>query len=272
LPYSKSSYKAVKGSNYCLSINGLFAGTACPMEFIFLFIPSGLNPYLIFNRGLISFSSKAENFLMNNYYPNPHILNYRELREAGWAVLRTDSSNLIFTLRDCYMLDVFDLDLSAHVAYLDFDIKKKIMLGDAFGSPAIGLPFSNQFRKIFGKEIFPFKELRSRHNVGFFVEEAYRNKGKKRLWNMDEVLMAIALEIAFEEGIEIFIIKPTGERYRYYCNKFYAEIHPTTESDVILGVDLRSARKKLKHVKLQTIEGKTHFFRVTYQQDTIITP
>ena len=165
------------------------------------------------------------------------------------------------------MLDVFDLDSSAHVAFLDFDIKKKIMLGDAFGVPAIGLPFANQFRKIFGKDIFPFKELRSHHNVGLFVERGYRNKGEKGLWNMDEVLMAIALEIAFEEGVEIFIIKPTGDKSRYYCKKFYAEIHPTTGSDLILGIDLRRVRKQLKHIELQEIKGKTHFFKVTCQSD-----
>jgi hypothetical protein len=205
---------------------------------------------------------------MNNYHTSRHILNYRELREAGWADLKTDSVNLIFTLRDCYMVDVFDLDLSAHVAYLDFDIKKKIMLGNAFGSPAIGLPFSNQFRKAFGKDIFPFKELRSQHIVGFFVERAYRNKGKKRLWNMDEVLMAIAIEIAFEEGVEMFIIKPTGDRSLYYHNKFYARTQPTTESDVILGIDLRQDRKKLKHIELLEFKGKTHFFRVICHPDT----
>lgn len=207
---------------------------------------------------------------MSSYHTSFHILNYRELREVGFAVFKTDSANLVFTLRDCYMLDVFDLDSSAHVAYLDFDIKKKIMLGDAFGSPAIGLPFTNQFRKTFGKDILPFNELRSRHNVGFFVERAYRNKGKKRLWNMDEILVAIALEIAFEEGVEIFIIKPTGDRSRYYRNKFYARIHPTTESDVILGINLRRVRKKLKHIELQEIKGKTHFFKVTCHPDTII--
>lgn len=205
---------------------------------------------------------------MNNYHTSRHILNYRELIEAGWAVLKTDSVNLLFTLRDCYMLDVFDLDSSAHVAYLDFDINKRIMLGDAFGSPAIGLPFTNQFRKIFGKNILPFKELRSRHNVGFFVERAYRNKGKKHLWNMDEVLMAIALEIAFEKGVEIFTIKPTGDRSRYYRKKFYARIHPTTESDVILRINLRRVRKKLKHIELQEIKGKTHFFQVICHPDT----
>jgi hypothetical protein len=205
---------------------------------------------------------------MNNYHTRRHVLNYRELREAGWAVFKTDSVNLVFTLRDCYMLDAFDLDSSAHVAYLDFDIKKKVMLGYSFGSPVIGLPFSNQFRKAFAKDILPFNDLRSRHNVGFFVKKAYRNKGKKRLWNMDQVLMAIALEIAFEEGVEIFTIKPTGDRYRYYCNKFYASIHQTTESDVILGIDLRRVRKKLKHIEIQGIKDKTYFFRVICHPDT----
>jgi hypothetical protein len=205
---------------------------------------------------------------MNNYYTSHPILNYRELREAGWAVLKTDSMSLVFTLRDSYMIDVFDLDSSGHVAYLDFDIRKRIMLGDAFGSPAIGLPFSNQFRKAFGNDILPFNDLRCRHHVGFFVERAYRNKGEKRLWNMDEVLMAIALEIAFEEGVEMFIIKPTGDRSRYYRNKFYARIHPTTESDVILEINLRRVRKKLKHIELQEIKGKTHFFRVICYPDT----
>ena len=205
---------------------------------------------------------------MNNYYTSRHILNYRDLREAGWSVLKTDSISLVFTLRDSYMIDVFDLDSSAHVAYLDFDIKKRIMLGDAFGSPEIGLPFTNQFRKTFGKDIFPFKDLRSHHIVGFFVERAYRNKGEKRLWNVDEVLMAIALEIAFEEGVEMFIIKPTGDRSRYYRNKFYARIHPTTESDIILGINLRQNRKKLKHIELHEIKGKAHLFRVICHPDT----
>ena len=205
---------------------------------------------------------------MNNYHTSCHILNYRELREAGWAVLKTDSVNLIFTLRDCYMLDVFDLDSSAHVAYLDFDIKKKIMLGDAFGSPAIGLPFTNQFRKTFGKDILPFKELRSRHNVGFFVEKTYRNKGEKGLWNLDEVMLASALGTDFEEGVEVCVIKPSGDRTRCYRSEVWGQIRPTTGNDFILGIDVPQVRKKLKHIKLQEVDGKTHFFRVTGHPDT----
>jgi len=215
-----------------------------------------------------SFLTNAENFVMSSYHTSCHILNYRELRDVGFAVFKTNSVNLIFTLRNCYMVDVFDFGSSAHVAYLDFDINKQIMLGDAFGPPEIGLPFRNQFRRTFGKGIFPFNELRSRHHVGFFVERPYRNKGKKGLWNMDEVLMAIAIEIAFEEGVEIFIIKPTGDRSRYYCKKFRAEIQPTTETDVVLGINLRRVRNQLKHIELQEIEGKTHFFKVACHPDT----
>jgi len=197
------------------------------------------------------------------------ILNYRELRKEGYTVFNTDSVNLVFALRGCYMVDVFNLDPSGHVAYLDFNIKEDVMLGYAFGSPIIGLPFTNQFRKAFEKDILPFRDLRSCHDVGLFVEKAYRNKGEKRLWNLDEMLMAIALEIAFEEGFNVFIIKPTGDRTRYYRSKFYAEIWPTTLSDVILGIRLKLHRGKLKHIELQEMEGKTHLFRVKCQQDIV---
>ncbi len=165
-----------------------------------------------------------------------HILNYRELIEKGSAVYRTDFLNLVFSLRDRYMVDVFDLDSSDHVAYIDFDTKKDIILGYACGSPLIGLPFSNEFRKVYGKHIFPFEDLRSCHKVGFFVETEYRNKGKKGLWSLDEIMIAIALLLTFEEGIEVFTINPTGDRAGYYRKKFYAQIIPTHKNDVILGI------------------------------------
>jgi hypothetical protein len=205
---------------------------------------------------------------MDNNPANDHILNYRELKEDGYAVFQTDSVNLIFTLRGGCMIDVFDLNSSTPVAYLDFDIKRNVMLGYAFDSPIIGLPFSNRFRKTFGKTIFPFRDLRPRHEVGFFVEKTYRNKGEKGLWNLDEIMLAIALETAFEEGVEVFTIKPTGDRTRYYRNKFCAQIRPNTGNDVILGINARPVRKKLKHIELQEVDGKTHFFRVTGHPDT----
>jgi len=210
---------------------------------------------------------QAECFSMGNNPEDGHILNYRGLKEDGYAVFETDSVNLVFTLRGGCMIDVFDLDSSTPVAYLDFDIKKNVMLGYAFGSPIIGLPFSNQFRKAFGKTIFPFRNLRPRHEVGFFIERSYRNKGKKGLWNLDEIMLAIALETAFEAGVEVFIIKPTGDRTRYYRSKFWAQIRPTTGDDVILGINIPKVRRKLKHIALQELDGKTHFFRVTGHPD-----
>jgi hypothetical protein len=211
---------------------------------------------------------QAEYFSMSYNPEDCHLLNYRKLKQDGCAVFETDSVNLIFALRGGCMVDVFDLDSSTPVAYLDFDIKRNVMLGYAFGSPIIGLPFSNQFRKTFGKTIFPFRDLRPGHDVGFFVEKTYRNKGEKGLWNLDEVMLTIALETAFEEGVEVFIIKPTGDRTRYYRSKFWAQIRPTTGNDVILGIDVPQVRKKLKHIELQEVDGKTHFFRVTGHPDT----
>jgi len=80
-------------------------------------------------------------------------------------------------------------------------------------------------------------------------------------------MMAIALETAFEDGVEVFTLKPTGDRTRYYRSKFCAQIRPTTGSDVILGINVRLVRKKLKHIELQEVDGKTHFFRVIGHPD-----
>jgi len=207
--------------------------------------------------------AQAEWFMMNSFPTRWHVLDFQELSSQGCAVFKTHAVNLVFALRGGYMIDAFDLDTLAHVAYLDFDINKSVILGHAFGSPIIGLPFSNLFRKTFGKDILPFKDLRSYHDVGLFVERAYRNKGEKRFWNLDVILMTIAMETAFEKGVEVFTIKPTGDRTRYYRSKFYARICPTTDSDVILGIDLRSVRNKLKCIEFQETGGKTVFLKVT---------
>lgn len=199
---------------------------------------------------------------MNNFHTPFYVLNFQQLRKQGFAVFKTDAVNLVFTLRGGYMVDVFDLDSAAHSGYIDFDIAANIMLAHAFGSPVIGLPFSNDFRKAVGKDILPFEDLRRGHDVGFYVEKAYRNKEEKHLWNLDVILMAIAIETAFEEGVEIFTVKPTGDRARYYRSKFFADIRPTTKSDFILDIHLSSVRKKLKHIELQEAEGKAVSFRV----------
>ena len=136
------------------------------------------------------------------------------------------------------------------------------MLESAFRSPLVGLPFSTSFRKRFETDLLPLKDLRSKHTVGFFVDIDYRNKGEKKIWNLDEIMMAIAFETAFENKIQNFTIKPTGDTAPYYRKKFHAKICRQIRSGLTMTVHLETVRKTLKHVRMIEKEGKTVFFKV----------
>ncbi len=191
-----------------------------------------------------------------------YTLNYRALIDQGYAVYQTDRVELIFTLRGGCMIDVFDLETRRPIAYLDFDMQSEIVLAYTFKSPVIGLPFTSQMRRTFSEVLSPFKDLRHHHEVGLYVEKPYRNKGAKGVWNLDEMLMVIAIETAFEHGIEVFTIKPTGDRALYYRRKFGAKTWPTTASELIVAIDLKACRKTLKHIELVETAGRTYFFKV----------
>ena len=196
-----------------------------------------------------------------------HTFNYRDLRQVGFAVYSTVSVDLVFTLRGNCLIDVFDRNSLKQIAYLDFDTSKSIMLGAVFRSPLIGLPFSTSFRKRFETNLLPLKDLRSKHEVGFFVDIDYRNKGKKEIWNLDEMMMAIAFETAFEDKIQDFTIKPTGETAPYYRKKFNAKICRQPRSDLTMTVHLKTVRKTLQHIRMIEKAGKTVFFRVKSVSD-----
>jgi hypothetical protein len=191
-----------------------------------------------------------------------YIFNYPGLKKEGFAVYSTLPVNLVFTLRGNCLIDVFDLKTLKQIAYLDFDLSKSIMLASAFRSPLIGLPFPTQFRKRFETNLLPLKDLRSGHEVGFYVDIDYRNKGQKKIWNLDELMMAIALETAFENKIENFTIKPTGDTTPYYRKKFNAKRHSVSSSDDIMTVRLKSVRKTLRHIRMIEKEGETVLFRI----------
>ena len=196
-----------------------------------------------------------------------HTFNYRDLKKVGFALHSTVSVDLVFTLRGNCMIDVFDRNSLKQIAYLDFDLSKSIMLGSAFRSPLIGLPFSTFFRKRFETDLLPLKDLRSKHEVGFFVDIDYRNKGKKEIWNLDEIMMSIAFETAFEDKIQDFTIKPTGETAPYYRKKFNAKICRQSRSDLTMTVHLKTVRKTLQHIRMIEKAGKTLFFRVKSVSD-----
>ena len=196
-----------------------------------------------------------------------HIFNYFALRKEGYAVYSTVSVDLLFTLRGNCLIDVFDMNALRQIAYLDFDTSKSIVLGSTFRSPLIGLPFSTSFRKYFETDLLPLKDLRSKHEVGFFVDIDYRNKGKNEIWNLDEVMMVIAFETAFEDQIQDFTIKPTGDTAPYYRKKFNAKICRQSRGDLTMTVHLKTTRKELKHVRVIEKAGKTVLFMVKSVSD-----
>jgi hypothetical protein len=197
-----------------------------------------------------------------------NLFNFRDLGQTGFTVFSTESVDLVFTLRGNSLIDVFDQRSLKQIAYLDFDTSKSIMLESAFRSPLIGLPFSTFFRKRFETDLLPLKDLRSKHEVGFFITIGYRNKGEKRIWNLDEIMLAIAFETAFENKIQNFTIKPTGDTAPYYRKKFNAKICHQIKSGLAMTVHLETARKTLKHIRMIEKDGKTVFFRVKGVPDT----
>jgi hypothetical protein len=106
--------------------------------------------------------------------------------------------------------------------------------------------------------------------VGFFVDTGYRNKGEKKIWNLDEIMLAIAFETAFESKIQNFTIKPTGDKAPYYRRKFNATICRQIKSGLTMTVYLETVRKTLKHIRMIEKNGKTVFFRVKGVPDAMI--
>ena len=160
------------------------------------------------------------------------------------------------------MIDVFDERDWRHVAFLDFDLQREIHLDSAFGSPYIGLPFSADLKQEKGVSLNRFDDLRGHHRYGFFVEEAFRNGGTEGVWNLDELMMAIALEYADAEGLSWFRIKPTGDTAPYYRRKYGAMHLPTTGADRIASIGLGPKRRILPHVRPVIVDGKTRYLEV----------
>jgi hypothetical protein len=192
---------------------------------------------------------------------------YTCLQEKGLACFRTGHTNLVATFRGTGMIDVFDQVNWRHIAFLDFDIQRRIHLDSAFGSPLIGLPFSADLGRTMGVSLHHFNDLRQYHHYGFFVQSDYRNKGRKGVWNLDELMMAVALVYAEENHLQWFNIKPTGDTAPYYRGKYGATRLPTTAFERISSIRLGPGRKPLPHVRLVKSAGRTCYFDVPSASD-----
>lgn len=192
-------------------------------------------------------TDSGQNFIDENN-GNWFCFDFLKLLNDGFVVREKMPVRLLVTIRGMCMVDVFDMENLQHVAFLDFDLSRAAALDSAFVSPFIGLPFNAMVRRTLGRRLTPFNDLRKSHHVGFFVSPDYRNQGFKCLWNLDEMMMAIALEMAFVLGHRHFTIKPTADKLAYYRKKYGATVLVTQENNKIIGLDIESTRQYMKHI------------------------
>jgi hypothetical protein len=191
-----------------------------------------------------------------------HPFNYRQLLQEGGAEFTPQGSRLLITLRGNCMLDVFSCHDSSPVAYLDFDLEGPITVSSVIKSPLVGLPSTNTVRHRYPRLSAKINQLRQCHHYGFYISPEYRNKGLHQIWNLDELLMAVIIEMAFDRQIALITIKPSDERSRYYRRKFSAVAHPTADSSNILSITPSLARARIPHIRLVSQDGRTHSFYV----------
>ncbi|MGD8267667.1 MAG: hypothetical protein PVF55_05830, partial [Desulfobacterales bacterium] len=111
-----------------------------------------------------------------------------------------------------------------------------------------GLPFTPRARRELGVVLEGCKKLRRQHHYGLFIDPRYRNRGTRRVWNLDELLVAIALNRAEAAALTSFRIAPTGDTASYYRRKFNAQTGPDISAKKTLAVPLGPNRKPLPHV------------------------
>jgi hypothetical protein len=195
-------------------------------------------------------------------------LDFLKLVSDGFAICRDFPVNVLITIRGMCMVDVFDMNDFQHAAFLDFDLSRPAALDSAFVSPFIGLPFNAIVHRTLGRTLTPFGDLRKNHHVGFYVSPDYRNRGANGLWNLDELMMAIALESAFVLGRRLFTIKPTADKLAYYRKKYGARVLTTNETDKIIGIDIETARQYMRHIEYKLNEGQVSDICVKCTPDT----
>ena len=180
------------------------------------------------------------------------------LIEDGFAWFAPGTADLLVAFRGTGMIDVFDCRSRQPVAFLDFDLARAIHLDSAFVSPFIGLPFSAALKRAHSACLENTAALRQRHHYGFHVEAPYRNRGAKGIWNLDELMMAVALAYAENIGLAWFEVRPTGDTAPYYVRKYAAVRRPTSAAETVLSIPLGTARKPLPHVRCIREAGRIH--------------
>ena len=192
---------------------------------------------------------------------------YAGLAQDGFAWFSPGTADLLVAFRGTGMIDVFDCRSRQPAAFLDFDLERAIHLDSAFVSPLIGLPFSAALKRAHSACLENTAALRLRHHYGFHVEAPYRNRGATGMWNLDELMMAVALAFAESAGLDWFEVRPTGDTAPYYRRKFAAVRRPTGAAETVLSIPLGKARKPLPHVRRIGEAGRIHRLDVETMPD-----
>ena len=182
---------------------------------------------------------------------------FRQLLREGGTEFTPPGHRLLITLRGNCMLDVFSCHEKIPIAYLDFDLEGPITVSSVIKSPLVGLPSPNAMRHRYPRLVAKNNQLRQYHHYGFYIVPEYRNKGLQQVWNLDELLMAVLVEMAFESKRARITIKPTDNRSRYYRGKFGAVPLPTSTSSNILSMVPAMTRNRLNHIRLIAQDGLT---------------
>jgi hypothetical protein len=194
-------------------------------------------------------------------------LAHQDLAKTGFAVYLAKQVTLVVTMRGTGMIDVFDRRTWTHVAFLDFDLEQAIHLDTAFGKPLIGLPFTRNARRGLGVALEGFATLRQQHHYGLFIDPRYRNRGAQGVWNLDELLVAIALNYAEAAGLAWFRIAPTGDTAPYYRRKFNAQPGADKSGKKTLAISLGADRRPLPHVRIIRSAGHSVALEVPVVSD-----
>jgi hypothetical protein len=150
---------------------------------------------------------------------------------------------------------------------LDFDFTRPVALDSVFGSPYIGIPFNPLVHRSIGQNLSPFCNLRNNHHVGFFILETYRNKGAIGVWNLDELMMALAMRISFEMGKPLFTIHPTGDKKPYYQRKYNATLLPSHGNETVLSIDIQNVWNTMHHISWEEKNRNSQQVCAKFTQD-----
>ncbi|MDP3142841.1 MAG: ATP-binding protein, partial [Candidatus Omnitrophota bacterium] len=202
------------------------------------------------------------------------IFSFHRLLEQGYTVYKTSGKRLLFTLRSVdrsggrgevlitEKIDVFDLDTQKHIAYLDFEIRGLrgyLNIAHLNVCSLLEIPFKPEILN-FLNELKPEAfDLRKFHKlIALYVEDDYRNRGKAGVWNADEILVATALEIAYEKYQARKVIIISTDLY-YWETKFKARLDPELH---LLQIILTGPKRDYPHLKIEEQGGKAIRFLV----------